>query len=42
MFSLQPDNYEGIAKDYYCGTGYCKQQATVDKLKKEPQKVFKK
>lgn len=33
MFSLQPNNYEGLKKDYYCKKKACQMQATVDKLK---------
>jgi len=34
LFSLQPNDYRGIAKDYYCKAKACQMQATVDKLKK--------
>jgi len=33
LFSLQPNNYEGLKKDYYCKKKACQMQATVDKLK---------
>ncbi len=36
LFSLQPDDYEGIAKDYYCKSKKCQEQAVIDKLKKQP------
>jgi len=36
LFSLQPNDSKGLAKDYYCKAKTCQMQATVDKLKKEP------
>lgn len=33
MFSLQPNDSKGIAKDYYCKSKDCQMQATVEKLK---------
>lgn len=36
LFSLQPNDYKGLEKDYYCRSKQCQQQAVVDKLKKEP------
>lgn len=36
LFSLQPDDYESMGKDYYCDDNMdCQRQATVDKLKKQ-------
>ncbi len=37
LFSLQPDDYESMSKDYYCDDNEdCQAQGTVDKLKKNP------
>lgn len=33
LFSLQPDDYDRIAMDYYCDSEECKEQAVVDELK---------
>jgi hypothetical protein len=33
LFSLQPYDSKGIAKDYYCKKKACQKQAIVDKLK---------
>jgi hypothetical protein len=40
LFSLQPNDYKGLAKDYYCKTKACQRQAVVDKLKKEPNRLM--
>lgn len=36
LFSLQPNDYKGLEKDYYCKSKKCQEQAVVDKLKKKP------
>lgn len=33
LFSLQPDDYKGIALDYYCKKKACQEQAIIDKIK---------
>lgn len=35
MFSLRPNDYKGLHKNY-CKSKTCQQQAVVDKLKKDP------
>lgn len=36
LFSLQPDDYKGMSKDYYCDDNEdCHRQAIVDKLKEQ-------
>lgn len=39
MFSLQPNNREGIAKTYFCKLKKCKEAATVAKLRGEDVKI---
>lgn len=39
MFSLQPNDYKGLAKTYFCKLKKCKEVATVAKLKGEDVKL---
>jgi hypothetical protein len=33
LFSLQPLDFKGLEKDYYCKDKKCKQEASIAKLK---------
>lgn len=33
LFSLQPDDRDGLGKDYYCKLEKCQEKATIEKLK---------
>jgi len=39
MFSLQPDDHEGIAKTYFCKAKECKEAATAEKLRGKDVKI---
>lgn len=34
LFSLQPNDRTGLAKNYYCDNKECKQQEVIDTIKK--------